>query len=280
MTHSISTCLWFDGKAKEAADFYKTVFDDFEMISENPFAVNYRLFGRRFMHLNGGPGYVINPSISFFINGESAAEVEALWEKLIVEGKVLMPLDTYPWSKKYGWCADKYGVNWQVMLGHESSCKIMPNLLFCGINNGKTQEAIEFYTQIFKPSSIIQISKYEKGEADTEGLIKYAQFELNNLPFGAMDSSAPHAFNFNEAVSFIIMVDTQEEIDYYWNHFTENGSAGRCGWVKDKFGISWQVIPTVLGKFMGNPETAPKATYAFLQMSKFIIDDLEKAVLS
>ena len=100
MTHAISTCLWFDGKAKDAADFYKNVFDDFEMISENPLAVNYRLFGRRFMHLNGGPGYVINPSISFFISAETEVELNTIWEKLIVEGKILMPLDAYPWSKK------------------------------------------------------------------------------------------------------------------------------------------------------------------------------------
>ena len=278
MTHAISTCLWFDGKAKDAADFYKNVFDDFEMISENPLAVNYRLFGRRFMHLNGGPGYVINPSISFFISAETEVELNTIWEKLIVEGKILMPLDAYPWSKKYGWCADKYGVNWQLMLGHESSCKVVPNLMFCGDNNGSAKEAIEFYTQLFKHSEIIQMSKYEKGEADTEGNIKYAQFELNNLPFCAMDSSGPHAFTFNEAVSFIIMVDTQDEIDYYWNHFAEKGAPGRCGWIKDKFGVSWQIIPTVLGKFMSNPATAPKATYAFLQMSKFIIADLEKAV--
>ena len=94
-----------------------------------------------------------------------------------------------------------------------------------------------------------------------------------------MDSSAPHQFSFNEAVSFIITVDTQEEIDYYWNALVEHGAPGRCGWLKDQYGISWQVVPSCLGKFMTNPATAPKATYAFLQMSKFIIADLEKAVI-
>jgi predicted 3-demethylubiquinone-9 3-methyltransferase (glyoxalase superfamily) len=279
MSHIISTCIWFDGKAKEAASFYKDVFGEVEIISDkNPFTVIYNLFGRRFMHLNAGPGYVINPSISFFIGATSEEEINSIWEKLIVDGKILMPLNTYPWSKKYGWCADKYGVNWQLMLGHESSCKVMPNLLFCGKNNGKAAEAIEFYSSIFKESKTIQISRYEKGEADTEGNIKYAQFELNHLPFGAMDSSAAHEFTFNEGVSFTITVDTQEEIDYYWNHLVENGSPGRCGWLKDKYGVSWQIVHSILGKYMTNPETAPKATYAFLQMSKFIIADLEKPV--
>ena len=278
MTHAISTCIWFDGKAKEAANFYKEVFGSFEMISENPFVVNYALFGRRFMHLNGGPGYPINPSISFYISAETEAEIDILWAKLTSGGKVMMPLNAYPWSKKYGWCADQFGVNWQLMLGHESSCKVMPHMLFCGTNNGRSAEAISFYTGIFKESEIKTISKYEKGEADTEGNIKYSQFELTKVPFGAMDSSGAHQFSFNEGVSFIVMVDTQEEIDYYWNNLIVDGSPARCGWLKDKFGVSWQIVPSILGKYMTNPETAPKATYAFLQMSKFIIADLVKAV--
>ena len=278
MLHSIGNCLWFDGKAKEAAYYYKEVFGEVEIVSENPMAVVYNLFGRRFMNLNGGPGYVINPSISFFISIETEEEINSLWEKLIIDGKILMPLNKYPWSEKYGWCADKYGVNFQLMLGHKSRTKIMPNMLFTGNQNGKAKQAIEFYTSLFKGATTIQIDTYQKGEPDTEGNIKYAQFELNNLSFGAMDSSAPHQFSFNEAVSFIITVDTQEEIDYYWNALVEHGAPGRCGWLKDPFGISWQVVPSCLGKFMTNPATAPKATYAFLQMSKFIIADLEKAV--
>jgi predicted 3-demethylubiquinone-9 3-methyltransferase (glyoxalase superfamily) len=278
MTDSIGTCLWFDGKAKEAAYFYKEVFGEVEIVSENPMAVVYDLFGRRFMNLNGGPGYVINPSISFFISIETEAEINSLWEKLIFGGKILMPLNNYAWSEKYGWCADKYGVNFQLMLGHKSRSKIMPNMLFTGNQNGNAKQAIEFYTHLFKDSKTIQIDNYQKGEPDVEGNIKYAQFELNAVSFGAMDSSAPHEFCFNEAVSFIITVDTQKEIDYYWNYLVEKGVPGRCGWLKDPFGISWQVVPTSLGKFMTNPATAPKATYAFLQMSKFIIADLEKAV--
>jgi len=278
MLHSIGNCLWFDGKAKEAAYYYKEVFGEVEIVSENPMAVVYNLFGRRFMNLNGGPGYVINPSISFFISIETEEEINSLWEKLIIDGKILMPLNKYPWSEKYGWCADKYGVNFQLMLGHKSCTKIMPNMLFTGNQNGNAKQAIEFYTSLFKGATTIQIDTYQKGEPDTEGNIKYAQFELNELSFGAMDSSAPHQFSFNEAVSFIITVDTQEEIDYYWNYLVEKGAPGRCGWLKDPFGISWQVVPSCLGKFMTNPATAPKATYAFLQMSKFIIADLEKAV--
>jgi predicted 3-demethylubiquinone-9 3-methyltransferase (glyoxalase superfamily) len=281
MTHEMIHSLWFDGKAHEAADFYKSIFPDFTAISENPLAVNYRMGGRRFMHLNGGPGFPINSSISFFVNLEDEEEIQQVWNKLSEGGQVLMPLNTYPWSPKYGWCADRYGVNWQLMKNHASRTAVLPALMFCQENSGKAEEAIHFYTSLFPNSSIIELSRYEKGEPDVEGNIKYAQFELNQLPFTAMDSSGPHAFTFSEGVSFIVTVDTQEEIDFYWNSLIgTKGSAGKCGWLKDAYGLSWQVVPSCLGKFMSNPATAPKATYAFLQMSKFDIAALEKACLA
>jgi predicted 3-demethylubiquinone-9 3-methyltransferase (glyoxalase superfamily) len=278
MTHEMIHSLWFDGKAHEAAAYYKSIFPDFTAISENPLAVNYRMGGRRFMHLNGGPGFPINSSISFFMNLENEEEIQQIWDKLSEGGQVLMPLNTYPWSPKYGWCADRYGVNWQLMKNHTSRTAVLPALMFCQENSGKAEEAIHFYTSLFPNSSIIELSRYEKGEPDVEGNIKYAQFELNQLPFTAMDSSGPHAFTFSEGVSFIVTVDTQEEIDFYWNSLIgTQGSAGKCGWLKDAYGLSWQVVPSCLGKFMSNPATAPKATYAFLQMSKFDIAALEKA---
>jgi predicted 3-demethylubiquinone-9 3-methyltransferase (glyoxalase superfamily) len=278
MIHELGTCLWFDKNAKEAADFYKNTFSEFELISENPLAINYRMYGRRFMHLNGGPGYPINPSISFFVNINEDTEIERIWDTLTKEGSILMPLNTYPWSEKYGWCADKYGANWQIMKGHNSLEKIAPSLMFTGINNGKAAEAIEFYTKLFPSSEILTKQFYEKGKLDIEGNIKYAQFTLNGQVFHAMESSMPEVHPFNEGVSFIITVDNQEEIDQYWDCLIQEGQAGRCGWLKDKFGVSWQIVPSNLGRFMSNPETAPKATYAFLQMSKFVIADLEKAI--
>ncbi len=281
MIHELGICLWFDKNAKEAADFYKNTFSEFDPISENPLAINYRIYGRRFMHLNGGPGYPINPSISFFLNIHEEEEIQRIWDSIMQDGgSILMPLNTYPWSAKYGWCADKYGVNWQIMMGQDSSAKIAPSFMFTGTNNGKAFESIHFYTQLF-PKSEIQFKQfYEKGEQDIEGNIKYSQFLLNGQVFHAMESSMPNVHPFNEGVSFIITVDNQEEIDYYWNHLVLDGQPGRCGWLKDKFGVSWQIVPSHLGKFMSNPETAPKATYAFLQMSKFVIADLEKAVQS
>ncbi|MEY3647061.1 MAG: hypothetical protein RL127_1769 [Bacteroidota bacterium] len=277
MTHSLGICLWFDKQAKEAFTFYESVFTDIQLISENPFTVNYTLAGRRFMNLNGGPEFKINPSISFFYNAESEEEIDRIWAKLTGNGKIMMPLNTYPWSSKYGWVADRFGVNWQLMLDHEAGDKLYPSMMFTGDNNGKAAEAIEFYNAIFPDSKTVRLSPYGEGGADVATHLNYAQFELNNQTFGAMDSSHMHEFQFNEGVSHIVICDTQEEIDHYWNSLTTGGSEGKCGWLKDKYGVSWQIVPSLLGKYMNNPATAPKATYAFLQMSKFIIADLEKA---
>ena len=277
MNHPIMTCLWFDKQAKDAFTFYQSIFNDITLLSENPFTVNYTLAGKRFMHLNGGPEYKINPSISFFYNAANEAEIDRIWAGLTVDGNIRMPLNTYPWSSKYGWVEDKFGVNWQLMLDHVSGDKVYPSMMFTGDNNGKAAEAIAYYTSIFPDSKTVHISPYGEGGADVASHLSYAQFELNKQTFGAMDSSHMHAFSFSEGVSQVIVVDTQEEIDYFWDHLTAGGSPGKCGWLKDKYGVSWQVVPSCLGKFMSNAETAPKATYAFLQMSKFIIADLEKA---
>jgi predicted 3-demethylubiquinone-9 3-methyltransferase (glyoxalase superfamily) len=150
-------------------------------------------------------------------------------------------------------------------------------MMFTGAQNGKAAEAIEYYTSIFADSKTVRLSPYGEGGADVATHLNYAQFELNKQTFGAMDSSHMHEFSFNEGVSHLVICDTQAEIDHYWDSLTAGGKPGKCGWLADKYGVSWQIVPSCLGKYMTNPETAPKATYAFLQMSKFIIADLEKA---
>lgn len=277
MVHEIGTCIWFEQQAREAALFYESVFNDFELIAENPLALEYRLLGRRFIHLNGAKGQSINPSISFFVNMESEAELRSTWAKLTEGGSVLMPLNTYPWSALYGWCADRYGVNWQLMQGHQSQTPLVPSLMFNQRNAGKAEAAINGYTSLFPESGIIAISRYEKEDPDVEGTIKYSQFLLNKVPFTAMDSSGPHQFFFNEAISLFVAVDTQEEIDQLWDQLTDGGTPGQCGWLKDRYGVSWQIIPSVLGALLQEPDKSAKVTAALLKMQKIIIDDLVQA---
>ena len=275
MTHPLSFSLWGNQNAKEAADFYATVFPDFKFISSNPITVLYQIGGRHFMHINAGPEFPINPSISFYYQSEDLAELDAIWSKLMDGGKALMPLGEYPWSKKYGWCADKFGVNWQLLLHKDDTTKIAPCLMFVGENSGKANEAIDYYSSIFPSSQTLAISRYEKGEPDVEGYIKYSRFLLNGGSFSAMDSSAAHKFQFNEGVAIMVTVDTQEEIDFYWEKLSEGGQPGRCGWLKDKYGVSWQVVPSILGSLMSNPIQAAKTTAAFMKMGKLVIEDLK-----
>ena len=279
MTNQIYPCLWFDGKAKAAADFYCSVFKNSKITANNPVVTTFEIEGHKFMGLNGGPLFKMNPSISFFVLFTSAVEVEAIWNMLSKDGSVMMPLNKYPWNEKYGWCQDKFGVNWQLMMNQNvpSSEKIIPSLMFTQSNAGNAEKAINFYTSVFKNSSVISISRYLKGEHDVEGTIKHAQFTLGNQLFAAMDSSGAHAFTFNEGISFVVDCETQEEIDYYWDKLTEGGVESKCGWLKDKFGVSWQIVPTILGKLMSDPEKSQNVTQAFMQMKKFDIEKLMNA---
>ncbi len=278
MINKIYTCLWFDKEAKAAAEFYCSVFSEATITADTPMVTTFEISGRKFMGLNGGPQYKVNPSVSFFAICDTLEETDALWAKLSEGGMVMMPLNKYPWSEKYGWCQDKFGVNWQLMIKTvEGTDKIIPAMMFTQEQAGKCEEAMKFYTSLFTGSGIIMISRYEKGEPDVEGYIKHAQFRLNDQLFIAFESSMSHAFSFSEGVSFVVECDTQAEIDQLWYHLTKGGEESMCGWLKDKFGFSWQIIPSILSKLMSDPATAQKTVAAFMQMKKFDIATLEKA---
>ncbi len=279
MKNSLYPCLWFDGNAKEAMSFYCDVFAGSRITDENPLVVVSELCGQKFMGLNGGPMFKINPSISFFANCDSAEEIDAKWKTLSDGGIVMMPLDYYPWSKeKYGFCQDKFGVSWQIMQASINGLKFVPALMFTQDKAGNAEEAINFYTRIFADSKIVSISRYQAGEPDVEGTIKHAQFTLNGQFFVALDSSAPHQFKCDEGVSLVVECDSQDEIDYYWNIFTAGGGEeSQCGWLKDKFGVSWQIVPTILEELIKDPEKSPRVVQAFMKMKKFDIQKLLEA---
>ena len=279
MKKPIYPCLWFDGKAKEAAEYYCSIFPDTAITAENPLVVTFESAGQKFMLLNGGPHFTINPSVSFFVVCETIEEVDKAWESLLDVGSVLMPLDKYDWSERYGWVQDKFGVNWQLSFGKKEDVgqKFTPTLMFTNSLAGKAEQAIQFYTSIFSNSSIRGILKYTAGDQDIEGNVKHAQFSLNNYVFMAMDSSWPHEFGFNEAISFVIECENQEEIDYLWEKLSAVPEAEQCGWLKDQFGVSWQIIPAILQELMNDPSRSERVVNAFLQMKKFDIEKLLKA---
>ncbi|RTL61039.1 MAG: VOC family protein [Sphingobacteriales bacterium] len=276
MNNSIYPCLWFDTQAKEAAAFYCSVFKDATICSENPFVSIFSISGKKIMGLNGGPLYSINPSVSLFVLCETVAETNAVWDKLINGGQALMPINKYPWSERYGWVKDKYGMTWQISVVYQQGDKqtLSPSMLFTGKNFGRAEEAIHFYTSIFNNSSVNPLIHYPAGDANA-GKVMFAECKLNGYNVIIMDGPGEHAYTFNEGVSLVVDCDTQEEIDYYWNKLTEGGEESMCGWLKDKFGVSWQIVPANLGKWMNDPDKGTKVMQAFMKMKKFDIARLE-----
>lgn len=278
MKTSIYPCIWYDGNAKAAAELYCRAFEGASMNVCTPLIVTFDIKGRQFMGLNGGPSVKPNPSISFFNICNSVEEIQTAWEALSAGGKIMMPLDQYPWSQKYGWIQDQYGVSWQLMLADDQNkADVFPSLMFVGEQNGKAKQAIDFYTSMFDNSSVAHIAKYEPGEGDTPGNIKHAQILIDGLRLGVMESGMQHDFQFDWGVSLVISCDTQEQIDFFWLNLTEGGKESKCGWCQDAFGVWWQVVPSILGSLMTDPEKAPKVMEAFMQMTKFDIEAIKRA---
>jgi len=287
----ITPHLWFDKEAKEAAEFYTPLLPDSKVtnittLHDTPSGdcdvVSFELAGQPFMAISAGPLFTFNPSVSFHIKFKTKDEVDAIWEKLSAGGKILMPLDAYPFSERYGWIEDKYGLSWQVIYAGTNDIQqaITPVLMFVGAVCGKTEEAVTFYTSVFHNSTIFFLQRYGKGEEpDKAGTVKYAAFTLAGMEFGAMDSARAHHFVFNEAISLLVPCQTQAEIDYYWEKLSADPQAEQCGWLKDKFGLSWQVWPTVIGEMMqhGTREQIDRITQAFLPMKKFDLATLQRA---
>ncbi len=315
----ITPHLWYDKEAKEAAQFYVAAFgaigapdthmQSIRTIHDTPSGdcdiVSYELAGHHFMSISAGPYFKLNPSISFFVNFDPSQDPEArehldqLWATLSEGGKVLMELQEYPFSKHYGWVEDKFGLSWQLILtnpdgpafaeasvGREPRPFIVPSIMYTGSVAGKAEEATDFYLSVFNGAPSAgqakrgQLARYPAGmEPDKEGSVMFTDFMLEGQWFAAMDSAHDHKFALNEAVSFIVKCDTQEEIDYYWNKLSAVPESEQCGWCKDRFGVSWQITPTVMDEMMasGEEDKINRVTQAFLKMKKFDIAELEKA---
>jgi predicted 3-demethylubiquinone-9 3-methyltransferase (glyoxalase superfamily) len=289
--------LWFDNQAKEAVEFYCSVFPDSKVLSSSVLHgtpggdtdfLTFSLSGHDFMAISAGPLFRFNQSISFMLNFDPSQDDQAkehlqeMWDKLADGGTALMPLQEYPFSKQYGWIQDKYGIGWQLMLTNpegEPRPFIIPSLMFSGNNTNNAEEAIKFYLSVFKNAKQGALARYAQDTGPAKkGSLMFADFMLEDQWFAAMDSGVEQPFTFNEAVSLLINCDTQEEIDYYWK-LSAVPEAEQCGWLKDKYGVSWQVSPTAMNDMLskGTPEQIARVTQAFLQMKKFDIAKLEAA---
>ena len=287
----ITPHLWFDKEAREAGALYASIFPGSKVKSTSTLdntpsgsvdIVVVELAGQEFTLLSAGPLFKFTPAISFLVACDAAGEVDTLWRELSKGGSALMELGEYPFSKRYGWLQDRYGLSWQLMLADRNQVrqKITPTLMFTGKQAGRAEEAINFYRSVFRESNVDHVMRYGAGqEPDREGTIKHAGFTLEGESFAAMDSAHPHGFGFNEAISLIVHCDNQKEIDHYWNKLSADPKAEQCGWLKDKFGVSWQIVPRAMDAMLASKDRKKiqRVTEAFLQMKKFDLAKLEEA---
>jgi len=226
--------LWHDKQAQEAARFYCSLLPDSQITnivtlhntpSGDTDIVSFKVWGYEFMAINGGHFFKFNPSISFMVNfdpskdKEAKTRIDTVWAKLLQGGKTLMPLQKYPFSERYGWIEDKYGLSWQLILTDPDGDvrpNIIPSLMFVGDVYGRAKQASDFYMSVFKKSKRGTIALYPGGmEPDKEGAVMFTDFKLEDQWFSAMDSARMHNFSFNEAISLIVECDGQQEIDFF-----------------------------------------------------------------
>lgn len=286
----IIPCLWFDRQAEEAITFYTSIFsnskvgsiarygDHMPLPKDTVMTVTFQLAGLEFMAINGGPEFTFTPAISFFVYCHSRAELDNLWDQLVQGGQVLMELGEYPFGERFGWLNDRYGVSWQLMLSNAPQ-QIVPCLMFVGDQAGRAREVIQLYNSLFPESSIDFMNEYPAEMGEAPGSLMHARFNLAGQPFIAMDSGLEHAFTFTSAVSFYVNCADQAEVDHFWYKLSEGGATEMCGWLKDRFGISWQIVPLVLGELMSDPDTdrVARVTRAMLQMTRLDIAGLRSA---
>jgi predicted 3-demethylubiquinone-9 3-methyltransferase (glyoxalase superfamily) len=288
----ITPFLWFDNNAEEAVKFYTEAFANSKILTTSRYneasanaagqpegslmTAEFELNKQKFVALNGGPVFRFTQAISFFVSCETEKEVDDLWEKL-AEGNqtIFWPLQRYAWSEKYGWLTDKFGLSWQLTLA-KAPLKIAPFLMFDGDQLGKAEDAMKFYISIFNNSNIESIHRYGAENKNSEAQIVHAEFKLLSQQFMAMDSGMPNNINFNESISFVVSCKDQKEVDYYWDNLSKEGDpkAQMCGWLKDNYGISWQIVPDAFVEMMKDSKKSKNAVEAVLKMKKIIIKDL------
>jgi predicted 3-demethylubiquinone-9 3-methyltransferase (glyoxalase superfamily) len=287
--------LWFDAEAETAARRYVELVPGSEIRSivrypeagkevhgKTPgsvMTVDFRLGDTALLALNGGPIFSFTPASSLFVVLEEAAAVQSLWDGLIDGGTALMPLEAYDWSEKYGWLTDRWGLNWQIGLGKHADVgrTVTPALLFGGAMAGKAEEALGFYTAVFG-GSVDGIHRHDGSGKDAAGTVAHAQFRIGGQALMAMDSVESQAV-FTEAFSLIVKCEDQAEIDRLWTALSVAPEAEACGWLKDRFGVSWQITPRALEAMMtsGDRGAIERLMAAFMPMKKLDLATLERA---
>lgn len=305
--HTLVPNIWCNGDAEALVAFYSTVFPEVtvhqtlhypqhglphfqEHMAGKILTIDFSIMGARFIAINAGPDFHANPSLSFMvsitpeISDDPRTLVTTLWDALVAEGSVLMPLGEYPFSEHYGWVEDRFGVSWQLMAHTTTPTSrhaatpprptIMPALMFGAHHVNQAEEAITHYMSVFPNSQLGEIARYShpQGPADA-GSLMYCDAVLNGSWISVMDAGVDQDFTFTEGVSLLVECSTQEEIDHYWAGLSHRPEAEQCGWCQDQFGVSWQIAPPA------TPEDVEDlgAYQAMMSMKKIHLQQLRDA---
>ncbi len=283
--------LWYNKEALEAATFYCSCIPNSAVLnrgiipdtpSGDAELVEFTLAGRTVMAISAGPNFRFNPSNSLMVTFSSKEALIAAWNQLKVGGEEMMPLDSYPFSPLYGWTTDRYGLSWQLGLDPEANYEadLRPCLLFSNKVCGQAEAAAELYTSIFSPSVIELVSYYQPEEkVSPEAKVNYLGLQVLDLPLALMDNGYPADFQFNEAFSLLISCEDQAEIDYYWSKLSAVPEAEECGWLKDRFGVSWQVSAEGMSEiiFTQDRSSLQALVKVLLEMKKLDVKALYEA---
>ena len=298
--------LWFDGSAREAVDFYLEALPDChvtdvshypheglppfqEAMAGQELTIEFTVAGQRLVAINAGAEFRPNPSISLMLNFDPSVDAQAqehlhrVWQALGRGGTALAPLGETSFSRCFGWMQDRYGVCWQLILTDPRGAPrpfVLPSLLFAGPQRGSALQAIEYYVDVFRPraemaglGTVIPHSRTGKDsteDASDDGLLEFADFQLCGQWLTAADDTGSADFTFTEGVSLQVDCADQTEIDRLWKLLSSSPEAEACGWCRDRFGVSWQIVPANIGELMQRP----KAYERLLGMKKIVIDEL------
>ena len=270
MAQLITPAIRCNGTVDEAARFYADVFREGSVVEQVPgYASTVSIHGFRLSLINGDDQDAPNPSISCILNfdpllfgGEDQARtyLDELYERLSTGG-VLMELGEYPFSSRYAWVRDRFGMTWQLMLtdpAGEPRPFILPSFMFGGTNHANAEEATEAWIALFDDAHRGALCRYEEGGPMEAGTVMFTDFTLRGTWMAAMDSGAFHDFTFTPGVSMIVSCRDQEEIDRYWSGLSAVSEAERCGWCVDRWGVSWQVVPHNIAELMADATTREK----------------------
>lgn len=270
MDQFVTPAIRCNGDADEAARFYADVFREGSVVEQVPgYAATVSIHGFRISLINGGAQNAPNPSISCILNfdpllfgGEAQARayLDELYEQLSTGG-VLMELGEYPFSPRYAWVRDRFGMTWQLMLtdpAGEPRPFILPSFIFGGTNHANAEEATEAWITLFDDARRGALRRYGEGGPMEAGAVMFTDFTLRGTWMAAMDSGAFHDFTFTPGVSMIVSCQDQEEIDLYWAGLSAVPEAEHCGWCVDRWGVSWQVVPHNIAKLMADAATREK----------------------